>query len=328
MGRLSLSLACWDYDRTRALREGRVGVEGADLLYLSLPPEATFFRTMRHREFAVAELSLSSFVLSCCGEERPFVGLPVFPSRMFRHGGAFVRAGEVERPVDLRGKRVGLPEYQLTAHVWIRGILADEHDLPVDAVSYHTGGLESPGRIEKAKVAPPGISIEPVPAGETLVAMLADGRLDALYTPRTPSSFRRGDAGIARLFPDYRAQEQDYYARTGIFPIMHVLVLRRDVYEQHPWLAQNLCVAFEEAKRLAVEDLLETAAQKVTLPWLTAEAEQARELLGEDYWSYGLARNRHVLETFLRYHHEQGLSPRQLEPEELFAPETLESFVI
>ena len=328
MARLRLSLACWDYDRTRALREGRVGVEGADLLYLALPPEATFFRMMRHREFDVAELSLSSYVLSCHGAERPFVALPVFPSRSFRHGNVYVRRGEIERPADLRGRRVGLPEYQLTAHVWIRGILADEHDLPVDAVSYHTGGLESQGRVEKARVAPPGIRVEPIPPGKTLVGMLADGRLEALYTPRTPSSFRRGEAGTRRLFPDYRERERDYFERTRIFPLMHVLVVRRDVYERHRWLAQNLCAAFEEAKRQAYDELLETAAQKVTLPWLTSEAEQARELMGDDYWAYGLEPNRHALDTFLRYHHEQGLSPRRLEPEDLFAAESLESFVI
>lgn len=322
---VSLSLACWDYDRTRALRDGSVRVDGADLTCLTLPPEATFFRMMRHREFDAAELSLSSYVLSCHSEERPFVALPVFPSRMFRHGGIYVRRG-IDDPAQLHGARIGLPEYQLTAHVWIRGILADDHGLPVDAVSYHTGGLESPGRVEKARVSPPGITVEPIPAGATLVQLLAAGELDALYTPRTPSTFRSGE--IDRLFPDYRAREADYYARTSIFPIMHVLVLRRDVYERHPWLAQNLCVAFEEAKRRAYDDLLETAAQKVTLPWLTSEAEAARELMGADYWSYGLGPNRHVLETFLRYHHEQGLSPRPLAPEELFAPETLESFVI
>ncbi len=158
--------------------------------------------------------------------------------------------------------------------------------------------------------------------------MLADGRIDAYYGPRTPSSFRDGDGRVARLFPDHRERERDYFERTRIFPIMHVLVLRRDVYEQHPWIAQNLCVAFEEAKRLAYEELLETAAQKITLPWGSSEAEEARALMGDDYWSYGLDANRHVLETFLRYHHEQGLSPRRLEPEELFAPESLESFVI
>ena len=328
MGRLSLSLACWDYDRTRALGDGQVRVEGADLLYLSLPPEATFFRMMRHREFAAAELSLSSFALSCCSKERPFVGLPVFPSRSFRHNGIFVHRASVSEPGDLAGKRVGVAEYQLTANVWIRGILADEHGIGVDSVAYRTGGVESPGRVEKAAVAPPGISIEPIGADETLSALLAGGRIDAYYGPRTPSSFRDGDERVARLFPDHRARERDYFERTRIFPIMHVLVLRRDVYEQHPWVAQNLCVAFEEAKRLAYEELLETAAQKVTLPWGSSEAEEARGLMGDDYWSYGLDANRHVLETFLRYHHEQGLSPRRLEPEELFAPETLESFVI
>jgi 4,5-dihydroxyphthalate decarboxylase len=325
---VALSLACWDYDRTRGIREGRIRVEGVEVTYLSLPPEATFFRMMRHREFAAAELSLSSFALSCCSDERPFVGVPVFPSRSFRHGGVFVRRDAVPAPGDLVGKRVGVAEYQLTANVWIRGILADDHGVPVDSVTYHTGGVECPGRVEKARVAPAGIAIEPIPPGETLNAMLADGRLDAYYGPRTPSAFRAGDGRVARLFADHRERELEYYERTRIFPIMHVLVLRRDVYERHPWLAQSLYAAFEQAKCEAYEELLETAALKVALPWATAEAERARELMGDDYWSYGLEPNRHVLETFLRYHHEQGLSPRRLEPEELFAPETLESFVI
>jgi 4,5-dihydroxyphthalate decarboxylase len=317
---IELSLACWDYDRTRDL-----AVDGVSLTQLTLPPEATFFRMMRHREFDAAELSLSSYVVSLQSDERPFVGLPVFPSRMFRHGGIYVRRG-IESAEQLRGGRVGLAEYQLTANVWIRGLLADEHGLPVDAVGYHTGGVESPGRVEKARVAPPGIRVEPIGAGETLSRLLADGRLDAYYGPRAPSSFRSGEAG--RLFPDYREREADYFARTGIFPIMHLVVLRADLHRRHPWLAQNLCVAFEEAKRRACEDLLETAAQKVTLPWAVSEAERARELFGGDWWPYGLEPNRRVLETFLRHHHEQGLSARRLEPEELFAPEALESFVI
>lgn len=330
MGDLRLSLACGDYDRTRPLKDGRVRVEGVDLVYLDLPVEETFFRMMRHREFDASELSLSSYVISCFQEERPFVALPVFPSRSFRHGNVYVNTSAgISEPADLRGKRVGLPEYQLTALVWIRGILAEHHGLPAAAVSYHTGGIETPGRIEKARVSlPPEISVEPIPDGKTLSRMLADGEIDALYSPRAPSSLLAGDGRVARLFPDPREQEREYFERTGIFPIMHVVALRRDVYERSRWLAQSFSKAFSAAKELAYSELEQVNALKVSLPWLTSELARTRELMGPDYWSYGLEPNRRVLETFVRYAHEQGLAQRLLPVEELFAPETLESFVL
>jgi 4,5-dihydroxyphthalate decarboxylase len=327
MSALRIALSCWDYDRTRALQDGRVRVDGVDLTYLPLDVEETFFRMMRHAEFDVSELSLSSYVLSCTREPRPFVAIPVFPSREFRHSSIFVHEGAgIERPEDLRGRRVGIPEYQLTAVVWIRGILAEHYGVQPEDVVYRTGGLEAPGRIEKAPVQlPPGIRVEPVPAGATLAQLLADGEIDALYTPRAPSTLGRG---VVRLFGDGREVEREYFARTGIFPIMHTVAIRRELYEQHRWLAQSLVKAFEAAKRVAIEDLEETSALKVALPWVTAELDETRRVLGFDYWPYGLEPNRHVLETFLRYHHEQGLSPRQLTPDELFAPESLESFVL
>jgi ABC-type nitrate/sulfonate/bicarbonate transport system substrate-binding protein len=330
VGDLSLTLACGEYDRTRPLRDGRVRVDGVELVYLDLPVEETFFRMMRHREFDLAELSFSSYVISCFEQPRPFVGLPVYPSRSFRHGNIFVNAkAGIEQPSDLRGKRVGLPEYQLTALVWIRGILAEHHGLPADAVSYHTGGLETPGRIEKARVnLPPGISVEPIGEGKTLAKMLADGEIDALYSPRAPSTLFAGDGRVARLYPEPGVQEREYFATTGIFPIMHVIALRRDVYERNRWLAQTLTKAFVAAKELAYRELEQVVALKVSLPWLTSELERTRALMGRDHWSYGVEPNRHVLETFVRYAHEQGLARELLPIEDLFAPETLESFVI
>lgn len=327
MSKLRLSLACWDYDRTRPLQDGRVAVEGVELDYLSLPVEETFFRMLRHAEFDVSELSLSSYVLSCSRDPQPFVAIPVFPSRAFRHSFVFVNErARIRKPADLRGRRVGVPEYQLTAVVWIRGILAEHHDLPVASVTYHTGGLESPGRIEKTVLAlPPEISVTPIPQEATLARMLADGELDAIYAPRTPSTFGRG---VIRLFADPRAVERAYFERTRIFPIMHVVAIRREVYERHPWVAQSLSKAFDAARVIGLAELDETAALKHALPWLTIEVEETRRVMGDDYWPYGLERNREVLETFLRYHHEQGLSPRRFEVEELFAPETLESFLI
>lgn len=329
MGRLRLTFACGDYDRTRALEEGTVRPDGIDLTYLRLPVEETFFRMMRHHEFEVAEMSMSSYVKSLGSAEPPFVALPVYTSRQFRHAGIFVNANAgIEKPEDLRGKVVGTPEWQLTANVWIRGFLADHYGVPVDSVEYRTGGQETPGRVEKAAVdLGESIRIQPIPSDRTLSAMLAAGEIDAFQGPRVPSSFVPGGA-VRRLFADPVTAEKDYFARTGIFPIMHVVVVRRDVYDRNPWVAQSLTKALTVAKQRAMTELYDASALRFMLPWLIPGLEEARSLLGEDYWSYGLEGNRRTLATFLRYHHEQGLSSRLLAPEELFAPESTESFVI
>jgi 4,5-dihydroxyphthalate decarboxylase len=330
MARLRMTLACWDYDRTRALADGTVRPEGIDLVYLAQPVEETFFRMLRHREFDCAEMSLSSYVMSLGRDDPPFVAIPAFPSRFFRHSCIFVSARSgITEPGQLAGRRVGSPEYQMTAPVWIRGILADEHGVPVTSPQYLTGGEEEPGRTEKLALdLPPGIRVARIGADQTLAQMLADGEIDALYTARAPSTFRFRPEDVRRLFPDYVAVERDYFRRTRIFPIMHTVVIRRDVYERNRWCARELYKAFTVAQRKTYRDLEETAANNAMLPWLTAHVEDARRTLGEDWWAYGLAPNRHVLETFLRYHHEQGLSKRRLAPEELFAPETLEAFKV
>jgi 4,5-dihydroxyphthalate decarboxylase len=262
--------------------------------------------------------------------ERPFIAIPVFPSRFFRHSCIYVNAAaRIREPRDLVGKTIGNPEYQMTAPVWIRGILQDEYGVPVDAVTYRTGGEEEPGRSEKLKLdLPPAIKVEPIGPAQTLSAMLAAGEIDALYTARMPSSYRTSGGKVKRLFEDYVEIEKAYFRKTRIFPIMHTLVIRRELYEAHRWVAVSLYKAFCAAQKEAYKDLQETAALKTMLPWLTAHAEDARREMGEDYWPYGFAANRATLATFLRYHHEQGLSKRRLEPEELFAPETLESFKI
>lgn len=324
-----LTLACWDYDRTQALAEGRVRPEGVDLTYLTLPVEETFYRMMRYREFDVAELSLSSYVVSLC-HDAPFVAIPVFPSRSFRHNGIYVNAGSgIERPADLVGRVVGVAEYQLTANVWIRGILDEHHGVPVESVRYRTGGLHEPGRIEKAAVRlPPEIDIAPIEPGATLAGLLASGDVDAVYTPRSPRPFLDRDPRVRRLFADPRAEEEAYYRATGIFPVMHVIALRRDVYERRPWLAMSLYKAFTVAKAAATERLAETAAPLSMVPWSYAEFDRVRDLMGDDFWPYGLPANEHTLATFLRYSHAQGLADRLLRPDELFAKETLDSFRI
>jgi 4,5-dihydroxyphthalate decarboxylase len=330
VSKLRLSLACWNYDRTRALLEGRVQPDGIDLNYLTLPVEETFFRMLRHREFDVAEMSLSSYVLTLFRPDPPFIAIPVFPSRVFRHGSIYVHAASgIREPHDLIGKRIGSPEYQMTAPVWIRGILQDEYGVPVNSAVYVTGGEEEPGRTEKLALdLPADIRVERIGPDQTLSSMLHRGEIDALYTARMPSSFRSGGGIVARLFENYAVVERDYFRRTGIFPIMHTVVIRRDVYERNRWIAQSLYKAFCAAQRDTYADLSQTAALKTMLPWLTAHVEDVRREMGDDFWPYGVERNRGALATFLRYSHEQGLAREALAPERLFAPETLESFKI
>ena len=330
MSKLKLSFACWNYDRTRALLDGSVQADGIDLNYLCLPVEETFFRMARHQEFDVAEMSFSSYCVSLNRPDRPFVALPIYPSRFFRHSCIYVNANAgIREPKDLIGKRIASPEYQMTAPVWIRGILQDHYGVAVDAQPYLFGGEEEPGRVEKLKLdLPPNIKLQAIGPTQTLSQMLADGELDALYTARAPSSFTRDDGKVRRLFENYAEVERTYWRETGIFPIMHVIVMRRDVYEANRWIAQSLTKAFYAAQKKTYEDLAETAALKSMLPWLVAHVEEARREMGDDWWPYGLERNRKTLETFTRYHFEQGLSKRQLTLDELFAPESLEAFKI
>lgn len=330
MAALRLTLACWDYDRTRALMDGSVAPEGIELVYLNQPVEETFFRMMRYREFDCSEMSLSSYVASLQTSDPPFVAIPAFPSRYFRHSCIFVSAKSgIRQPADLKGKRVGVPEYQMTAPVWIRGILSDDHGVKVTDVEHFSGGEEEPGRDEKLKLnLPKEIRVRPIGPAQTLSRMLADGELDALVTARAPSTFYKESDKVRRLFPDYVETEKQYYRRTRIFPIMHTVVIRRDVYAKNPWVAQSLYKAFAAAKAKAYALYDQTAALPAMVPWLAAQLEEAKREMGADWWPYGLAPNRQVLDTFLRYHHEQGLSKRRFAPEELFARETLESFKV
>jgi len=328
MARLPITLGCWDYDRVQPLIDGRVQPDGIDLRFLNMIVEETFFRMAKFREFDACEMSMSSYCVSLTKPDRPFVAIPVFPSRFFRHSCIYVNADAgINEPRDLIGKRFGCPEYQMTAPVWIRGILSDHYGVPVDGPTYVTGGEETPNRDEKIALdLPPNFRVERIGPEDTLAAMLADGRIDAFHTARRPSTY--DGVRVKRLFSDYQAVERAYWEKTGIFPIMHVIAIRRDVYEGNRWIAMNLMKAFREAQRLCYAGLKETAALKGMLPWFNAHVEDTLALMGEDFWPYGLAKNRSTLDTFLRYHHEQGLSPRKLEPEEIFAPETLEEFVI
>jgi 4,5-dihydroxyphthalate decarboxylase len=328
MSKLKLTLGCWNYDRTRAIQDGSVQPDGIDINYLDMPVEETFFRMARYREFDVSEMSLSSYSVSLHRDPKPFIAIPVFPSRFFRHSCIFVNAKSgIKEPKDLIGKKIGVPEFQMTAPVWIRGILSDHYGVPVDSVTYHTGGEEEPGRYEKIKLnLPENIKVTPIPEDRTLAQMLRTGEIDAFHTARKPSTY--DGVTVKRLFEDYRPIELDYFRKTKIFPIMHTIAIRREVYEANRWIAQSLFKAFCEAQRRTYHDLQETAALKAMVPWLSHDIEEARREMGDDYWSYGYENNLATLDTFLRYHHECGLSPRLLKAEELFAPETLEAFKI
>lgn len=328
--KLPLTLACGDYDRTRALRWGLVETEGIDLNYLCMPVEETFWRSARFREFDVSEMSMGSYLIRRAKGIDDFVAIPVFPSRMFRHAYYFVHAGAgITHPEQLKGRRMAVPEYQITAAVWMRGILEHDHGIAPRDVSWHSGGLYEPGRIEKQHISlPEGVVLEPIPAGRTLSDMIATGEVDALITARAPLTFRDGTNRVARLFPNFREVERDYYRRTRIFPIMHTVVIKREVLDAHPWVAMNLYKAFCAAKDEFVRSFEDDSAMRLMLPGLVAELEEARDLMGEDFWPYGLEPNRHVLETLMGYAQEQGLLEQPLELESLFAPETLETYRI
>ena len=328
MSKLNLTLACWNYDRTRAIQDGSVQPDGIDINYHDLPVEETFFRMLRHQEFDLAEMSLSSYTVSLFREPRRFVAIPIFPSRFFRHSCIYVNAKSgIRTPKDLIGKKVGVPEFQMTAPVWIRGTLAEHYGVPVDSVTYYTGGEEEPGRPEKLALdLPANIKVHAIADDKTLSQMLRDGEIDALHTARAPSTY--DGKNVVRLFENYGDVEKDYFRKTGIFPIMHTIAIRRDVYEQNRWVAQALYKAFVESQKRTYADLRETAVLKAMLPFLNWEVDQTIKEMGSNYWAYGLQENEKVLSTFLKYHYECGLSKRLLKPEDLFAPETHESFKI
>lgn len=323
--RLRINLACDAYDRTEALRSGDVRVDGIDLNYLALPVEETFHRMIRYREFDAAEMSLSSYTLLVDRGEAPFVAIPVFPSRAFRHNAIYVNESSgITGPGDLVGRTVGVPEYQMTAAVWIRGILAEHHGVPVESVTYRTGGLHQTGRVEKLALdLGPDIRVDPIADDQTLARMLVEGQIDALYTARTPAPYFDPTSGVRRLFEDPKGVEQAYFQHTGVFPIMHVIVVRRDVYEANRWVARSLMSAFEESKRRAVERLRETVSLSCSLPWLVVDCEETVSVMGADFWPYGVDASRATLATFLRYSFEQRLARHRLQPEDLFAVETL-----
>jgi 4,5-dihydroxyphthalate decarboxylase len=329
MTRLQLSVAMGDYDRTRALFDGRVQIDGVDPVFMLLNPEEMFFRAMRSMDFDVTELSFSSYLVKHSRGECPYIAVPVFLSRAFRHTSIYVRKDRIRRPEDLKGARVGVPEYQLTANVWARAILEDDYGVRPSDVTWVRGGIDTPGRPEKIKLLlPPDVRVETAPDNTTISALLDRGEIDGFMAPRPPSRVALANPKVGWLFDDPTSVAKDYYRRTGVFPIMHVAAVRKELAAKHPWLPGAVVKAFTQAKSAALALLSDTSATKVTLPFVEEQLKAAREAMGEDYWSYGVEPARKTLETFVRHHHAQGLSSRLVPVEELFHPATYETYSI
>lgn len=329
MKRIELTLACEAYDRTDALREGRVQPEGIDLLYLPLSPQETFWRMLRHLEFDAAEMSLSAWTVAKSRGENRIIGIPVFTSREFRHSAIYVNLkANISKPEDLRGKRVGVPEYMLTAVVWARGILQSEYGIDPKEMKWLVGGQEEPGRQERIELKkPPGVSIERVPEDQTLSAMLDAGELDAVITPLLPSVYSPRSPRVRRLFPNFREVEKAYYKKTGVFPIMHTVCMKTSLYEKHPWIAQNLYKAFRASRDEAISRLHDTNALRISLPWVVAEAEESEITFARgDFWPYGIEPNRKTIQTLIDYLKQQHLLEHDVRIEELFAANTFDMY--
>jgi len=334
MSKLRLTLACTNYDRVRPIEDGRVQPLGIDLIYLRLHSQAIFLRMLKYHEFDVAELSFAKYVLSLFEENPPFIAIPAFPSRMFRHAAIYVsRKSGIRNPKDLVGKRVGVPEYDQTAGVWIRGMLAEEYNVPVASVNYHAGRVKDEKyegthytNLSSLDVVPnkPGIRVEPIGKGKNLSQMLMDDEIDAIYSAGAPPSFVDNPESVERLFPNCKKVEEDYFRKTRIFPIMHVFAIKKEVYDQNRWIAKSLYDAFLKAKQLALDELLNSNGVCLyMLPWLHEEIDSTTNVMGKDYWPYGISANEKTVGRFLTYLFDQGLIPRKREPREIFAAETI-----
>ncbi len=328
---LSLTLAIEDYDHVRDLVTGAVKPKGIDMTCLIFQVEETFFRFANSYEWEVSELSLAKFCSLRSQEDSPIVGIPVFISRMFRHSAFYVRSdGKIKTSADLKGGRIGVPEWTQTATVYARGWLHHEGGAKLNEIEWVQGGVNQPGRLEMGKTkVPEGVTIVPV-SDKSLTDMLLDGELDAVISARPPDVYLSGDGRLQRLMPNHREIERDYFQRTGVYPIMHTVAIKRDVYEKNPWIAVNLMTAFEQAKDKMIERMSDINVSRIPLPWLpdTFEKTKAEFFPDCDYWPYGIEGSRKTLETFLAYCDEQGVTHRKMTPEELFVPETEKSFKV
>ncbi|HEX9808284.1 MAG TPA: hypothetical protein VGC25_01595 [Alphaproteobacteria bacterium] len=323
MSKLKLTIALSDYDHTRDVATGRVPVKGCDINVLDFEVEEIFYRFTLHREWEVSEMSLAKFVAQVAGERPDILGIPVFPSRVFRLSNIYVNTDSgIKKPEDLKGKKIGTPEWAQTASVYTRGWLTDHVGIRLRDIDWRQAGVDQPGRVEKVKLnLPKGVKVTAEPE-RSLSDMLASGYLDAAFSAHAPGCFLQKHPKVRRLFPDYQKAEQEYYKKTRVFPIMHILAIRRDVLDPNPWLAGNLLTAFEKAKRRSIARAREITASRFPVPWITHTTEERMKLLGEDYFPYGIEPNRLTLDAFLRWSHEQGVTRRRLEVDDLF-PEGL-----
>ena len=318
MSHLQLTLACEDYDRTRPIKDGIVKPEGVEVNYLVMPVEEIFWRMMKYEEFDVSELSMGAFLTAAAHGRRPFIAIPVFPSRVHRHSAIYVRADRgIKTATDLEGRAVGIPEWAQTAGIYVRGMLAEDHRVDLAKIAWLQAGVNEPGRAEKVELKlPAGIRYQARP-DTSLSAMLASGEVDAVITARAPDAFAPGGA-VVRLFPDYRAEEERFYKKTGIFPIMHLVTMRRTAYEQHPWIAMNLYKMFDEAKRRCLARLRDFTCARIPLPWAAAIADEIVAGYGPDPYPYGIEDSGPTLEAFCRYAHDQGVTHRRMTIDDLF----------
>lgn len=319
MSSLRLTMACGPYDRTQALRDGTIRPQGIDLIYVSGQPAELFWRMLQYKEFEISELSMSNYISLVARGDCPFIAIPVFLSRVFRHGYIFINSDSgIKVPKDLIGRRGGVPEYSQTAAVMARGLLEHEYGVRPNQIEWIQG------RKDRMELKLPGdVHVAQAPEDGNLSDMLERGDIDFLVTGNNPLSFRRGAPNVQRLFPNYRELERDYYRRTRIYPIMHTVVIRKDVYDRDPWVAMSLYNAFCASKDLCCRLLLETGSPKATFGWLQAMIEEEQAVFGKDWFPYGVEPNRPSLEALLQYTHEQGLAPRRIAVDELFAPSTL-----
>ena len=326
---LPLTLAISEYDHVRDLVSGRVKAEGIDLTALVLSIEEIFYRFTVYREWDASEMAMGKYVSLRSQGDTSLTAIPVFPSRMFRHSSIYVRSdGPVRAPADLKGRRVGIPEWAQTAAVYSRGLLVHQYELNLTEIAWVQAGVNEPGRTEKVALKlPPSVIVER-PADKSLNGMLLAGELDAVMTAHAPAAFEAADPRVQRLFPDFMPVELAYWRETGIFPIMHCIAIQTRVLEAHPWIAMNLLTAFETAKRRSVARTFEATASRFPIPWSHERASLAAPLFGEDYWPYGIEPNRVTLQAFLTYAHEQGVCHRLMAPEELFPPEVASAFKV
>jgi 4,5-dihydroxyphthalate decarboxylase len=324
---LELSVACQITDRTRALLDGKVVIEGCKINFVSGPAEEIFQRAFRHAEFDISELSLGTHLLTTARDESGYIGVPVFLSRSFRHSAIYVRTDRgIDSPQALKGCRIGVPDFQQTAGIWVRGMLSDEYGVGSRDVSWVVGGLEQAGREARVPYSLPGdIRFEPIGAEQTLSRMLDAGDIDAVIAPRPPSCFGRNER-VRRLFPDFRSDEEAWFGKTGLFPPMHMLGIRRTLVEQHPWLPVNVYAAFRKSRDLALAELAVTDTLRVMHPWITSEFERVKSVMGNDYWRYGVKENRADLDTLQRYARSDGLIQEEVPMERLFATSTFDGF--